>query len=164
MPNWCTNRLYIHGPEKSITKFINDNKATITGPRYGLKENQTHHLALSLERLLPTPRNDDGTLIGEGTRQRGNTTVENDWYTWRMVHWGTKWDLGNDTDLLIHSVSDKTSAVEYVFNSADYPPLKWLDHAAALYPSLFFKLSYEEPDMDLYGLVQHANGRKFASI
>lgn len=166
MPNWCENRLYIQGPEKSVAKFINDNKATITGPRYGLKDNETHHLALSFERLLPTPRNDDGTLIGEGfvLDPKRECTVENDWYTWRMIHWGTKWDLGNTTDIIFHSVGNKSSSIEYYFDSADSPPLKWLEHVTALYPSLFFKLAYEEPNMGLYGVVQYKNGRKFASI
>ena len=72
MPNWCSNSMKIVGEPKAVVRFIKEN--------YSNEKDRHGHsnYVLDFEKLSPTPVKEDGEVIDE-------------WYTWRIEHWGTKW-------------------------------------------------------------------------
>lgn len=108
MPDWVNTQIDITGDEPAINEFANK-----------VKTNKT---ALSLNTLVPM----NGKLL-EG----------DDWYAWRIKHWGTKWDV--EADL---AYKTKNSLL-YTFRSAWCPPSAWVEHVAPLWPTLQFTLGYE---------------------
>lgn len=80
-----------------------------------------------------------------------------DWYTWRLVNWGTKWDLGDETEVREDYEDGK---LEYHFDTAWSPPFEWLETASKKYPQLNFRLQYEEGGNNFEGYVVVQNGKE----
>jgi hypothetical protein len=71
----------------------------------------------------------------------------NDWYSWNVRNWGTKWDVAvhdnkeySDTELM----DETEGSIAYRFNTAWSPPNSAISKLSTQYPSLVFTLSYEE--------------------
>ena len=71
-----------------------------------------------------------------------------DWYFWRTVNWGTKW---NPEDVRIESN-------EINFLTAWTPPLGLLLKISGDYPEMTFKLTYFEEEMGFAGLCEIQEG------
>jgi hypothetical protein len=54
------------------------------------------------------------------------------WLTWNQAHFGTKWDLGADTQVLRPNLR----VLEYRFQTIDAPPSPWVALAGRLFPEL----------------------------
>ena len=118
MPNWCQNRLQVSSEdEETIQQFREDVKGEKT--------------ELSLNSLVPMPQ---------------ELEMSDGWYTWRVDHWGTKWDV------YAHLNDEDEYFLEYAFNSAWTPPSKWLHHVTELYPKLRFILIYEDLEAGFMGV------------
>ena len=75
----------------------------------------------------------------------------NDWYSWNVRNWGTKWDVGvssdeeyPDTYMEGPTENGENLVVYYNFNTAWSPPFPAIAKLSSQYPSLLFTLSYEE--------------------
>ncbi len=127
MPNWCTNFLTVSGTPAALQAF----KALAQGVEAG-PEGKERETPLSFQYLLPQP--DD---IGDK------------WYEWRNAAWGTKWDLGADTQV----VYEGNDYIEYMFDTAWGPPVRLfqtvVDQLSTL--NLCFHLTYYELGCDFYG-------------
>lgn len=154
MPNWCSNVLQVTGPLRDVRKFIVQNryKEKTKGP-------------LSFDRSIPMPehfKNKDAPV-----RKPGETTEESmrrshlewagklpasDWHSWRICHWGTKWDA-EEAD-----ISRIPGGVQYTFLTAWSPPVEWVEETSSKYPTLKFKIDYEEPGCDFAGTHVVQNG------
>lgn len=153
MPNWCSNTLTVYGPKAVVDKFIEDNKGSDD-------HEDTKGLPLSLDRALPTPRNEDGTLIGEGMDIRSAEVLEGYWYNWRTKNWGTKWDLSNETHFEQEDLGEGQSRAVYYFDSAWSPPVEWLEVVAPRYPELSMKIEYREEGVGFEGYLGFYHGRE----
>lgn len=80
-----------------------------------------------------------------------------DAYDWRVANWGTKWDA-DCFDVNLHS--DGTLSV--VFDTAWSPPLGVMTRLAERFPSLRFRLFYEEGGMAFTGCATFDDGRMIA--
>lgn len=61
------------------------------------------------------------------------------WYSWRVEHWGTKWEIGdNDQEIL----ADESSAVELSFTTAWSPIIQALQALVMQDAELVFELDY----------------------
>ena len=80
-----------------------------------------------------------------------------DAYSWRVTHWGAKWDA-DCFDVNLHS--DGTLSV--VFDTAWSPPLGVMTRLAERFPSLSFRLFYEECGMAFTGCASFEDGRMIA--
>ena len=129
MPNYCQNRLRVIGNKEVIAQF--KNKAI--GPEKGRD--------LSLNNFVPMPKELENTPMPQDTKKAISKKLikkfgVDNWYDWCLKNWGTKWDI--DADL----VSEDDDMLEYIFDSAWSPPVKWLEKVAKLYPDLKFNLRY----------------------
>lgn len=75
MPNWNANNMIVQGKGKDVKQFILDNFMVNKNP---YSKDDEYAYILDFEKFDPTPLNE----VGE---------VFDDWYTWRLRHWGCKW-------------------------------------------------------------------------
>jgi hypothetical protein len=74
----------------------------------------------------------------------------NDWYSFNVREWGTKWDVAVSVDNTYPDTNMEETAngdnhvVHYNFNTAWSPPMPAVSKLSAQYPDLLFTLSYEE--------------------
>src|SRR5687768_6577438 len=105
MPNWCENTFTVEGAEKDVQRF-----KQLAKP----KENPAD---LSLASLYPMPA---GVYQGDVGLEQFQMYRKNNWYHWRIKHWGTKWDA--DATLM----NETPDFLVYRFESAWSPPVAWL--------------------------------------
>jgi hypothetical protein len=132
MPNWCDNTFTVEGAEAAVQRFKQKAK-----PQADQADSD-----LTLASLYPIPA---GVYQGELGTEEAQSYGKNNWYHWRIEHWGTKRDvqatLGNELpDFLV-----------YRFQSAWSPPVAWLKKVARDFPRLRFTLIYDEPGMGFAG-------------
>lgn len=129
MPNWCRNDLEVTGPDEDIARLV--------------ERTTTDGQALSFALIVPDP--DERDLDGTGL----------DVMDWRVFHgWGTKWDLRPDDCSTIR----EPQYVRWGFDTAWSPPLLWLEKVAAQFPTLVFRIGYDEPGMEFCGVNRYAHG------
>ncbi len=123
MPNWCHNKVTIHGTQKQIQKLVG-----------GWDSGKT------IETFLPTPKDADGELC------------EN-WYEWRLANWGCKWDFGQDdnlpTDMYFSYDEEKYGSAYLDFSTAWSPPIGFYKALAA--QGYTVEAYYWEPGMQMCG-------------
>ena len=144
MPNWCQNTFEVFGPNEDVRRFT-----------YDIHSGEGRGYAgptLSFERHLPTPP--------EMLEPTGSATGLPEWYNWRVLNWGTKWDASE-----VEKVLDQPdyvagmALVTYSFVTAWSPPLEWLKRVLVQYPTLAAKLCYREEGMGFEGYMAIYNGQ-----
>lgn len=75
MPNWNANNMIVQGKGKDVKQFILENFMVNKNP---YSKDDEYAYILDFEKFDPTPLNE----VGE---------VFDDWYNWRLQHWGCKW-------------------------------------------------------------------------
>ena len=148
MPNWCINQLEVKGPKAQLDKFL------LQAKRKKTKEECKSDL--SLEALMPTPadllsREATGSSM-EALNSEPAKRADDDWYSWRVRNWGTKWDIDADADRI------NSKSATFGFNSAWSPPSKGIQAVSKLFPKLTFVLAYDEPGMGFDGEVTFKAG------
>jgi hypothetical protein len=171
MPNWCNNYLEVVGDAETIKKFIevgitdepNAYQKDKTSPTWRLSN--YHPMPEILQRTIsPTPNKKDNRMyVNEwevesakkqgikvpvlipcenNTKRKCNKLIKlygaTNWYDWKINNYGTKWDCSS-IDFTIEETKFST-----LFDSAWSPPTTWLEKVQKDYPTLKFKLIYEE--------------------
>lgn len=131
MPNHCNNTLIVTGPDDDITAFVEANGKS----------------PLSFEAFLPTPP--------ESLEDEGGNGVMPAWWTWRVEHWGTKWDAYDHGETY-----RQPGRYEVPFDTAWSPPEPFVAAVSKRFPALTFVLAYDEPGMDFGGYVVYRNGEE----
>ena len=91
------------------------------------------------------------------------------WYTWKISHWGTKWDLCNPQEIghstetskelsYIHEGKEAQADVEYSFETAWAPPSSAFEKISKDFPTLVFELDFYEPGMEFGGSTRFEAG------
>jgi len=130
MPNWCLNNATItHNDPAKLTELLDAYKR-----------------GELMEHYLPTPRDpDDPTkLLGAG---KPTTLGGNDWYSWRVANWGTKWDVGGE-DAFVDRPDRNTIVLS--FDSAWSPPIEFYSFLKDEH-GFDIRASYFEPGMCFCG-------------
>tara|TARA_R100000742_G_C4270560_1_gene89281 strand:+ start:124 stop:609 length:486 start_codon:yes stop_codon:yes gene_type:complete len=114
MPNWCENEVTISGDKKEVKKFI--------------KFVKSKKSAFDFNKIYPMPKELEGTVSGseelKSDEQKANSKKwliqfgADNWYDWKNMHWGTKWELNTDE---IDFEYDE-DYISYHFNTAWCPP------------------------------------------
>lgn len=100
MPNWCENKVTItHDDSEEIMRIF-----------------AAFNLGTLLQQIDPMP--DHPEPVAEASIGFNSTLPA--WYSWRIAHWGTKWDIGTDGE------ADMVSAniLKLSFDSAWSPPIQ----------------------------------------
>jgi hypothetical protein len=74
-----------------------------------------------------------------------------DWYTWRIHNWGTKWDIGSDDVTIDIDPCGTHTYAKLYFDTAWSPPEGVLDALREKFPNVDFTLFYREDGMQLAG-------------
>ena len=134
MPNWCKNRLRIFGPQADLATF--QQQAVGHPPWLSAEERQTCQPSpLNFHSLLPMPAE---LIAGQDP-----AAME----AWQLAHWGTKCEA-ESANLLGNFVT----VLSYEFRTAWSPPLPLLKAIGSHWPTLTFRLNYEELGCGFIGL------------
>jgi hypothetical protein len=136
MPNWCSNRLRVYGPDEDVGRF--KEKAVGHPPWHG-KEGERS--VLNFHSLVPVPLE----VVSAGYDPAG--------YDWEQTRWGCKWGACSAT-----LVDEWEGFLDYSFETPWTPPLPFLSALAPHWPSLKFLLDYEEMSMGFKGIAKFMNG------
>ena len=136
MPNWCSCALIVKGPKKDLDAF----KATLN-----TKDEKGEITPFSFAQTHPAPPE-----VIQGNIAFGETRPN--WYTWNSENYGTKWDACEARVVI------SAKMVKIWFDTAWAPPIAWLRHFAAKFPTLTADLAYCECGMNFYGVAEMANG------
>ena len=118
MPNWCNNNLELQGPiEKleEISKVIKDGKGLFN-----------HILPIPTELAdTQSPARDETEEQKETNKRLQEKHGFDNWYDWRVDHWGTKWDVDGEDSFYqneIKNVNGKKTLC-LAFDTAWAPPI-----------------------------------------
>jgi hypothetical protein len=142
MPNWCNNNISISGPAETIRQLWEDAHADAG-------DNTERGL---LDAMVPMPKELQGTTSPSETG--------NDWYTWRVNNWGTKWDISTE-GLEITEHGDGTAEITGWFDSAWAPPIGAYEKFCDDMDNCDLEASYYEPGMDFAGFWSAADGDEY---
>ena len=167
MPNWCNNNLLVEGNLDALTDF---KKKTL------IVDEDTKELRFTMEGIYPTPKplleqTSPVMWKGELHDEEGQKAFEahikslkdtygfEDWYSWRVANWGTKWDC--DTFYVNEHDGD---CLEVNYSTAWSPNEGFIKFASQVYPSLKFRLAYEEAGMGFAGVLICENGEVVEAV
>lgn len=162
MPNWVYNGLTIEGNPDSVNKLVSqlnqpftrvhDNWNMETGQMENKLTTYPNPVFAFWNIIKPTDMDayvkqpDHSLPIEEQLKFEGN-----DWYSWNIKNWGTKWDVAVSSDNEYPDTyiegpveNGDNLAVYYNFNTAWGVPDEALTNLSLQYPNLLFTLSYEE--------------------
>jgi len=138
MPNWCSNSITISGPTETIKQLWEDARS---GEDFNL-----------LQAMAPMPAElEDTTAPSEDG---------NDWYSWRVNNWGTKWDV-SDEGLEFIDNGDGTAMIDGWFESAWAPPIGAYEQFCDDMDNCTLEASYHEPGMDFAGFWSSDGGDEY---
>jgi len=165
MPNWVFNGLTIEGNPDSVKKLMEQmNKpfkmvhdswnlethqqekklTTYPNPVFAFHNIYNHiEAGITDEEYLAQPPRD----IPLQEQMQFKT---NDWYSFNVREWGTKWDVAVHSEdkypdtTVEDTVNGENHVVHYNFNTAWSRPMPALIKLSNQYPDLLFTLSYEE--------------------
>ena len=155
MPNWCQNTLFVEGDLNALQDF----------KKRVLKVNDNDIVEFTMNELMPTPpelleQTSPAVWRGDKEDEKGRLEFENyldslevkygakDWYEWRVNNWGTKWDVSSGN---VDEMDGESLNIHY--DTAWGPNDGFIKFASKVYPSLKFRLSYEEPGMGFCGVL-----------
>ncbi len=149
MPNWCRNTLIIKGPAADVNAFQMQARHPDPKEKSELLLQNLYPCPPSLEfRLKPTadmsPAKDGSKEALLKALQRFKeepaNPADDDWYSWRVRNWGTKWDVqASITNAKTFANGD--TAVRYEFDSAWAPPEAAFEKICEDWPTLLFILN-----------------------
>lgn len=112
MPNWCDNTLYLTHDNPEMIKKAKD--AWESGKFLGTLVPEPDYTKVKVK---PTFSNN----LATGEPKPEFVDPEKAWWDWRVQNWGTKWDIGLDSDRGNHAQGDDNE-MWVGFNSAWSPP------------------------------------------
>lgn len=167
MPNWCSNKLLITGPDiEEFTKTLNEKgefcfSQTLPVPAE-LSDIITGSITIDGKHCTAWRCIDgkDIPVTQEEMAAYKLTYGHSDWYEWSIANWGTKWDC----DLTTVEVDESAGEESYIschFDTAWGPPIEWAKNVSKKYPSLAFTIYFSEGGMGFYGYTRIQNGTTF---
>ena len=154
MPNWCENEFVIAAKK--------DNTGIDTLYQYLDADDGF------FEKLIPTPKelldlgspNLDETKSLEMMSKYGSV----DWYWWRVHNWGTKWDLGDISNIEVR-IDNNYKFITFSCDTAWSPPEEAFEKISGMteFRDIYFYNEYHEPGMGFEGFFSFVNGESRGS-
>jgi len=140
MPNWCDNNITITGPNKIIDKI--DKIVAEEGSTDGL-----------LQFMYPMPDElRDTTADGSKRKNLQKKYGHDDWYSWAVENWSTKWDISEFYGIERIAIGDDESELSFGFSSAWAPPLGAYENYINENSNVTIRATYYEPGCDFMGI------------
>jgi hypothetical protein len=163
VPNWCSNRLTIKGDRTEVIKFLeiagDDNSILADALLAARVINPDNEMGIAAAVIASAGQRELVTFNGHVPQPSFDG---DDWYSWRVSNWGTKWDLG-DLDIGKLEVIDDSALVEFFFQTAWAAPSEWFVAVAKAHPTLQLQMVWNEEQgfAGIYdsttGAVSHTN-------
>jgi hypothetical protein len=149
MPNWCFNNLSVSMHNESGKKLVQafrENHVDEKGEAY----------ASPLTDLCPCPKellDAPADFKGESPEHLANKAKYGhaDWYSWRLAHWGTKWEVCE-----VQFIDEDESYAQIRFDTAWCPPTRFFEWYAEQHPDVVFLNQYDEEGMGFEGYECHS--------
>lgn len=145
MSNHVRNRLVVFGNKSTLRQF--ENQARSYDPDYHAREDEVDAESPERRRRLISFWNfirPDRSIFKTYFAPAGGdmTKNPNNWYRWNYNNWGTKWDAYDES--LTNRQTAGIPNLMYRFTTANNAPLPVLEKMMELYPTLEFRLDYED--------------------
>jgi len=126
MPNWCANKVtFKHNDPEQLHKLV---RAWNSGCLMGTFLPCPAELKATVAGCAGPTGSDAQIALEAQERQNVELYGAKNWYDWQVGHWGTKWDVGRETDQTPKRVPPKSKHITLVFDSAWSPPIQFFDH------------------------------------
>lgn len=144
MANWVANEMIVEGDAETVEAFVKKmakptyefNKEEVqeeTGEVYSLREDRV----LSFLNVIAPLDSEWEEYFSVADNNSWNNPLN--WYNWNTTHWSTKWDALRG---VITGQGD--GVVTYFFETAWSPPEKVFYEMSKQWPTLTFKIVWEE--------------------
>jgi len=133
MPNWCENEVNIYGTKEQLQTLVDEVFTEV--PTLG----DETKLVLDYNKIVPEPED-----IGEN------------WYNWRNINWGVKWDLvsGSPENSSVEmNLDSEYGSIDMMLFTPWSPPEPIVDALRERYPEIDIDWFYKEPGMQMAGWV-----------
>ena len=165
MPNWVYNGLTIEGNPESVKQLMEQLNRPFkkVHDSWNMEANQMQKKLYTYPNPVfafhniynHTQDNVPDVIYESQPVHSSNQSPEemfagNDWYSWNVRNWGTKWDVAVSPDdkypdtNMEDAPNGENHVVHYNFNTAWSPPVPAVAKLSSQYPTLLFTLSYEE--------------------
>ena len=144
MPNWCNNSITITGPADKIKALWEQITFDPEDDEAGL---------LNAMHPMPVELNDTTAPSEDGQ----------DWYSWRVDNWGTKWEISTE-GLEFLDNGDGTASIEGWFDSAWAPPIGAYERFCEDNDDCSIEASYYEPGCDFGGFYRNGDDIYFDNL
>jgi len=138
MPNWCSNILEINGDKDILSSF---RKAAVGFSPWEIPWPDQKPDVLNFHSLMPIPVR----VIKAGYDRKG--------FAWETTHWGCKWGACDSKVF-----ESKPTRITYAFDTAWFPPLKFLERISKDWPRLVFRIEFRGECGDFAGEATITNG------
>jgi hypothetical protein len=169
MPNWCDNHVEVTAPDvKTMQEFINfcskphtvlwtaDEPTEETGVFWNFITPPDVNTYFGITHEEPKYEKSDDIM----TNVINSLASDNDWYSWNVRNWGTKWDIEPDFDEI--QDNGDSAYMNWNFQTAWSPALEAYSEMARKFPTMKFDFSYSELGMDYAGFISFENGKTVA--
>lgn len=117
MPNWCNNSLTVsHEDATKIDVLV---KAWTKGKFFGTILPEPDYTTTPVKKTFPDICLQYATTDEEKAKVLEPTISENNWWDWRVQHWGTKWEIATDA----RGIHRFENHLTVSFDTAWNPPL-----------------------------------------
>ena len=176
MPNWCMNELTVSGTAEELKRFVVSTQgfpAKYPPQEWekALPREEPKQPYFCFNALVPTP---EAVLwMGYDAHDKlpqkallcvltGRPFEPIDGYHWSIQNWGTKWDVYWDK-LTPEDMGwqDGCESISFSFDTAWSPPSMWFEKITKVFPTLQFKLHYEEPGCYFAGDLVYEDGHLY---
>lgn len=151
----CRNRDEPVKDEKTSGGHVHVSSTLLMDAVKGLQSSKSSSL-FDFERLVPLPpeaNSGDHTIVVGGN---------NDWYTWRIKNWGTKW---NAFDVEINTDDDDKDELHIKFDTAWTHPFPIVKALSLKFPTIEFAVAYSDDDLGCnFGYYSIMNGKQNDAI
>ena len=144
MPNWCNNNISITGPIAKIA------------PMFKAATQDADDETGLLDFMCPMPKALHDTEAPSRASEEEQAALrekygDTDWYSWRVSHWGTKWEVSSEGLEYSEDTDNGTAEITGWFDSAWAPPIGAMSTYCEANPDVKIVLDYHEPGMAFVG-------------
>ena len=164
MPNWCYNNVRIMGSKNDIDNIIKKytelirkevvlcSEKIIPYPRdyllkraFFINNNDDDNKMKEIERLNVTEKEHKQILLWKLNNEKEIVEeIENFWYDWNRLNWGSKWGICNCSDCNIVKMKHDKLSIQWNFETAWSCATPFVEQISKDYPNVKIYYSADE--------------------